>query len=347
MATVTMNDVARAAGVSIMTVSNVVNGRPRVSAETRLRVMDVVAELGYEVNLSARRLRAGRTGTVALIVPRFDHPYFGELAAHYVAAFGAHGIHVAVEQSGASREGELSAISHARLQMYDGVLLSVVGQTYDDVDRLHAQVPIVLLGEQKMPPRFDHVMLANVEGSELATGSLLDRGRRAVAIVGGTTSHAGSGMAELRTRGWRQAHTARGLDADENLVIALPEQETAEARRQVAAALERGLRFDAIFAITDQDAVGAMAALHDAGRSIPHDVAVIGFDNLAIGEHLRPALSTIDPSNGWAVEQSSRLLRLRMNGDTSPPEHLTAPVHLVERASTNAARSQVTPAERP
>ncbi len=334
MATVTMNDVARAAGVSIMTVSNVVNGRPRVSAETRLRVMDVVAELGYEVNLSAKRLRAGRAGTVALIVPRFDHPYFGELAARYVAAFGTHGIHVAVEQSGASREGELSAISHARLQMYDGVLLSVVGQSYGDVDRLRTQVPIVLLGEQEMPPRFDHVMLANVEGAELATGLLLDRGHRAVAIVGGVPSGSETGMAELRTQGWRKAHADRGLVASDELVIALQEQETADARRQVAAALDRGLQFDAVFAITDQDAFGAMAALHDAGRSIPNDVAVIGFDNLALGEHLRPALSTIDPSNGWAVEQSIRLLRMRMSGDESAPEHLTAPVRLVERSST-------------
>ncbi|WP_307366945.1 LacI family DNA-binding transcriptional regulator [Microbacterium sp. W4I4] len=329
-----MSDVARAAGVSIMTVSNVVNGRPRVSAQTRSRVIEVIAELGYEVNLSAKRLRAGRAGTVALIVPRLDHPYFGEIAARYVAAFGAHGIHVAVEQSGASREGELSAVSHARLQMYDGVLLSVVGQSYDDVDRLRTQVPIVLLGEQEMPGRFDHVMLANVEGAELATGALLDRGRRSVAIVGGIPARANTGMAELRTQGWRNAHEARGLVADERLVIELAEQETADAHRQVAFALEHGLRFDAVFAITDQDAIGAIAALHDAGLAIPHDVAVIGFDDLALSEHLRPSLSTIDPGNGWVVEQSTRLLQARMSGDTAAPEHLTAPVRLVERSST-------------
>ncbi|MGW8484333.1 LacI family DNA-binding transcriptional regulator [Microbacterium sp. NPDC055903] len=334
MATVTMSDVARAAGVSIMTVSNVINERPRVSADTRARVLAVVADLGYEVNLSAKRLRAGRAGTVALVVPRFDHPYFGELAARYVEAFGAHGIHVAVEQSGASREGELSAVSRARLQMYDGVLLSVVGQSYDDVDRLHAQVPIVLLGEQEMPRHFDHVMLANIEGAELATGALLDSGRTAVAIVGGNAAATDMGMARLRTDGWRRAHAERGVVADERLVIELPQQEMSEARRQVAGALERGLRFDALFAITDQDAVGAMAALHDAGLSIPGDVAVVGFDNLVLGEHLRPSLTTIDPSNDWVVEQSTRLLRSRMSGDDSAPEHLTAPVRLVERAST-------------
>lgn len=334
MVTVTMSDVARAAGVSVMTVSNVVNDRPRVSAETRARVLGVVAELGYEVNLSAKRLRAGRAGTVALIVPRFDHPYFGELAARYVAAFAEHGIHVAVEQSGASREGELSAVSRARLQMYDGVLLSVVGQTYDDVDRLHTGVPIVLLGEQEMPARFDHVMLANVEGAELATGLLLDRGRRAIAIVGGVPTGTDTGMADLRTQGWRRAHATRGLVADEDLVIDLPLQETAEAREQVAAALDRGVRFDAIFAITDQDAIGAMAALHDAGLSIPQDVAVIGFDNLALGANLRPSLSSVDPSNDWAVKESVRLLRCRISGDASAPEHLTAPVRVVERSST-------------
>ncbi len=334
MAPVTMSDVARAAGVSIMTVSNVINDRPRVSATTRTRVLAVVADLGYEVNLTAKRLRAGRTGTVALVVPRFDHPYFGELAARYVSAFGAHGIHVAVEQSGASREGELSALSHARLQMYDGVLLSVVGQTFADVDRLRTQVPIVLLGEQEMPQRFDHVSLANVEGAELATGFLLDQGRRAVAIVGGVAKGRDTGMADRRTDGWRRAHAARGLVADERLIIALPEQESAEARRQVASALQGGLAFDALFAITDQDAIGAMAALHDAERAIPDDVAVIGFDDLALSALLRPSLSTIDPSNDWVVDQSTRLLLARMDGDGSDPEHLIAPVRLVERAST-------------
>jgi transcriptional regulator with XRE-family HTH domain len=107
--TVTMREVAQASGVSLMTVSNVINGRPgAVGTETRLRVLEAVDRLGYEVNLTARRLRKGLTGTIGLIVPRFDHPYFGELAARLSSALATTGRHLSVEQSGASAEGELA-----------------------------------------------------------------------------------------------------------------------------------------------------------------------------------------------------------------------------------------------
>ena len=333
MANVTMNDVARIAGVSVMTVSNVINGRPRVGAETKARVLQVIDDLGYEVNLSAKRLRAGRTSTIGLVVPTLAHPYFGELAARYVTAFSKRGIHVAIEQSGASPEGELSAISRARLQMYDGVVLSVVGLSYRDVDRIQAQIPIVLLGEHDMPPRFDHVMLANIDGARIATGHLLDSGRRRVALVGGE-SREGAGMAFSRYRGWHLAHEERRLAIDPSLIVPLPHQEMRDARTQTARAIAAGLRFDALFAITDQDAIGALAALHDANLAVPSDVSVVGFDNLAVGEHLHPSLTTIDPNNDWVVEQSTGILCDRIDGDTSPPKQLIAPARLVERGST-------------
>ena len=90
----TLKDVAAAAGVSVMTASNAVNGRPRVAPATRQRVLDAVDALGYEVNLTARRLRAGRSGTIALAVPRLDHPYFGDLAARFATALAPGGRHL-------------------------------------------------------------------------------------------------------------------------------------------------------------------------------------------------------------------------------------------------------------
>lgn len=349
MATVTMSDVARAVGVSVMTVSNVINGRPSVGAETRLRVLDVIDELGYEVNLSAKRLRSGRTNTLALVVPRFDHPYFGELASRLVAAFEVHGRHVVVEQSGASREGELSALSHARLRMYDGVILSVVGLSYDDVDRLRTDAPIVLLGEQDMPPRFDLIRMSNVEGARLATAHLLARGARRVAVIGGEPPDRSStsdgvadprhrGMSALRTEGWRQALLEHGLEPDPQLIVELAPHEPAQAYEAVAAALASGLGIDGVFAVTDQVALGALAALHDSALHVPGAVGVVGFDNLSTSRYLRPSLTSIDPHNDWIVEQTVRLLERRLAASPeqpSPePEHLLAPVTLVSRGST-------------
>ncbi|TQL02319.1 LacI family DNA-binding transcriptional regulator [Cellulomonas sp. SLBN-39] len=329
----TLKDVAAAAGVSVMTASNAVNGRPRVAPATRQRVLDAVEALGYEVNLTARRLRAGRSGTIALAVPRLDHPYFGDLAARFATALAPGGRHLVLEQTGASKEGELTALSQARLQMYDGVLLSVVGLQHADVERLQGDLPLVLLGERPMPARFDHVMLGNVEGARLATAHLLARGARRVAVVGGAFDEE-PGVSSTRTQGWREAHEAAGVPVDERLVLPAPALEMAQGRAAVDRALAEGLALDAVFAVTDQVAMGALAALHSHGRSVPGDVQVVGFDALSLGEHLWPALTTVDPRHDLLVEHALRLLDRRASGDRADPEHLVLPVRLLERAST-------------
>lgn len=339
---VTMTDVARAAGVSVMTVSNVVNDRPRVSERTRQRVLEVVADLGYEVNLTARRLRAGRTDTVALVVPQLAHLYFGELGRKLSENFAEQGKHLVVEQSGASREGELSALSNARLRMYDGIIVSAVGLAYGDIDRLRPGIPTVLLGERTVPDRFDHVMMANEEGALLAVRHLLETGARRVAIVGGTPDPTATqeatigqtGASTLRTLGWQAAHAERGLVADPDLVVSVPHLDAAEAVELTTELLRRRPDVDAIFAVTDQVALGSLAALHSEGRRVPDDVQVVGFDNLALLSLVPPGLSSVDPGSPWIAEQAAEVLLARINGSDLPPQHLSAPARLVLRGST-------------
>ncbi|MDR1431050.1 MAG: LacI family transcriptional regulator, partial [Propionibacteriaceae bacterium] len=147
----TMSDVARAAGVSVMTVSNVINDRPKVGKETRRRVLDVIDELGYTVNLTARELRAGRSDTVALIIPNFDH-YYSELATACADTLAGKGLHLVVTRTRASKEDELSALSQAQFQRYDGIVLSPVGLSYKEIAALPKTQPVLLLGEQELPP---------------------------------------------------------------------------------------------------------------------------------------------------------------------------------------------------
>ncbi|UZN03252.1 LacI family DNA-binding transcriptional regulator [Cellulomonas sp. S1-8] len=330
----TLKDVARASGVSVMTVSNVVNGRPRVSEATRRRVLAAVDELGYQVNLTARSLRAGRSGTIALSIPRADHPYFGELAAAAADAMRPSGRHLVVEQTGASREGELSALSQARLQMYDGVLLSVVGLQDAEVARLQSDLPLVLLGEKPMPTRLDHVILGNVEGARLATAYLIERGARRIAIAGGTVDPTDQGMVGMRTAGWRAAHVAAGLAVDDRLVLPPAHFEMAESRERVRAAVAGGLQLDGVFAVTDQVAIGVMAGLRDCGLRIPEDVQVVGFDDLAVSAHLWPGLTTVDPRKDLVVTEALRLLERRMSGVEAEAEHQVMPVRLKVRGTT-------------
>ncbi|NOV98543.1 LacI family DNA-binding transcriptional regulator [Isoptericola halotolerans] len=340
----TMSDVARAAGVSAMTVSNALTGRRPVSPATRARVERAAADLGYELNLTARHLRAGRTDTVALVVPHFDHPYYGELAARMGRHLADQGRHLVVEQSGARREAELAAVAPARWQLYDGVLLSAVGTTPDDLAGLHTSVPLVLLGEQQMPARYDHVRMDNVAGARLATRHLLATGSRRVAIVGGADPDRDAGMRTARTLGWTMAHTDTGTaPAPELLVRTGPD--LSAGRDAVRRLLSDGTDFDAVFAVTDTLAVGVLAALAEAGRRVPDDVQVVGFDNLASSGFTVPALTTVDPGHEQMAVETLRLLDQvvaraasgEADGRSSGPEHVTAPVRLVVRATTRSA----------
>src|SRR5690606_3506109 len=218
-ARVTMTDVARHAGVSTMTVSNVINGRSqRVSESTRQRVLATIAELGYQVNETARNLRRGRTGAVGLAVPACAPGYSGGLADRLADRFAAHGLRLAVERTGASRTAELDALTAPRLSGYDGFVLSVVAGDAADLDRISIDTPVVLIGERAVPARFDHVLMDNVGGARLATALLLRTGARRIALLGGVAV-AEETMPGLRTRGYRAAHAEAGIPVPEDLIV--------------------------------------------------------------------------------------------------------------------------------
>jgi DNA-binding LacI/PurR family transcriptional regulator len=329
---VTMSDVAREAGVSKMTVSNVLNGRRRVEAPTRDRVLAAVEQLGYEVNLTARHLKSGRTDTVALIVPSL-HEYYSDLADQIAPLVEEGGRHLVLERTGASPQSEIESLSVARLRMYDGVLLSVAGLDRERLERVRTKAPIVLLGEREVPDRFDHVQLANEEGARLATAHMLAAGSRRILVLGGDEGPATS-MATSRQAGWRTAHREAGLRYDPELVVPQTTYTKHEARETLRSLLTSGLQVDGVFAVTDAVALGAMSALTEHGLRIPDDVQVAGFDDLDLGTYVTPGLTTVDPNHEGVAQTAVRLLERRMRGAEDPPEHIVTPVHLVLRGST-------------
>src|SRR5919106_6462055 len=214
-----MTDVARRAGVSTMTVSNVINGRSqRVSESTKRRVLATIAELGYHVNMTARNLRMGRTGAVGLAVPGFAPGYYAERAGRLADRFAADGMRLVVERTGASRAAELDALTAARLSSYDGFVLSVVAGHASDLEKLSIDTPVVLIGERSVPARFDHVLMDNVTGARMATELLIHAGSRRIVLLGGVFG-AEESMPELRTRGYRDAHEAAGLAVVDELIV--------------------------------------------------------------------------------------------------------------------------------
>jgi DNA-binding LacI/PurR family transcriptional regulator len=342
---VTIGDVARAAQVSTTTVSKVINGLPRVGAQTRQRVLEVVAELGYQVNPTARNLRAGRTDAIGLLVPELDRPYFGQLATRLANALEPTGRQLVVQRSGVSRAEELAAASFARLRMYDGVIISVVGLNPSDLEQLNFQTPVVLVGERPLPRTFDHVMMDNVEGAATATAHLLERGSRHIVMLGGRDGTTEQDMPTLRTLGYYKAHARMGVPLDARLVAAVLPMDMATGYAAVRSLVDAGVAFDGIVAVTDVVAIGALRALADLGIRVPAEVQVVGFDNIDETEFVTPRLTTIDPGNEQIAGTVLQFLETRMAEHSAglprtasePTAEVTIPARLVIRESTRRA----------
>ncbi|OZM76097.1 LacI family DNA-binding transcriptional regulator [Pseudonocardia sp. MH-G8] len=330
-----MTEVAQRAGVSTMTVSNVLNGRSqRVSESTRRRVLATIDELGYRVNMTARNLRMGRTGSVGLAVPGFAPDYYAELAGRLADRFADHGLRLGVERTGASRAAELDALTAARLSSYDGFVLSVVAGDAADLEKLRVDTPVVLIGERAVPARFDHVLMDNVAGARLATQLLIRAGARRIALLGGVDGPEES-MPELRTCGYREAHAAAGLPVADELIVSC-EFAVADGFEATRGLVDRGIAFDAVFALTDSAAIGALRALAESGRKVPDDVQVVGFDNVAHSRFTTPALTTVEPGNAEMADAICGLLveRIESRPATVPARVIMPQPRIVEREST-------------
>lgn len=325
----TVRDVAARAGVSPKTVSNVLNGTFRVSPSTRARVEEALSALDYVPNLSARGLRNGRTGMIAVALPDLRMPYSAEMCHHFVVAAGRHGLHVQIEETGGGGDREVDLMSRARAQLIDGLILNPVKLETTAVQRDVALPPVVLIGEVDQPI-VDHVWIDNVAAVRQITQLLLDEGHRRIAIVGaGNTA-----TAQVRLTGFHQALAAAGLTADPDLEIPSPDWHSPDAAHCFNAFLDDHQAPDAVVCMTDTLAVGVIRALHDHGLSVPADVSVVGYDNISDSAVLVPGLTTIDFDKQTFANTAIEVLTARITDPQRPIMSVTIPHRIVRREST-------------
>lgn len=333
----TMHDVARLAGVSIKTVSNVINDYPHVRADTRDRVLAAIDELEYRPNLSARGLRSGRTGVIGLAVPALRENYFAELADSIIRAADARGLGVVVEQTSGERQRELDVVSGGRPRLTDGLLFSPSALGQSDAHLLSTEFPLVLLGERIFDGPTDHVAMHNVSSSRAAVEHLLDTGRRRVAIIGtGEREGDDVGSASLRLDGYLQALKDAGVEIDERLIRPSVHWNHAAGASMVRDLIDEGTAFDAVFALNDSLGFGALRALGEAGIRVPEDVAVIGFDNIDEARYSVPSMSSVDVGSEQIATTAVELLIERINekGTRRPPRTVKPDFRIIRREST-------------
>ncbi|QWZ09904.1 LacI family transcriptional regulator [Nocardioides panacis] len=334
---VRLRDVAEHAGVSVKTVSNVVNGYVHVSPAMREKVQAALEELNYRANLSARSLRRGRSGLIALAVPALDMPYFAELTRFVVQEAELLGWTVLVDQTDGLREREQVVATGLRSHLIDGLILSPVAMDYAELSAVRDETPMVLLGEKIGGADIDHVAFDNVAAARVATEHLLSLGRTRVAAIGYQAGVvARSGVAEVRRTGYEQALAAAGLPVRASLTRTVAGFQRLEGARAMDSLLAE--RPDAVLCFNDQLALGALRALAVAGVPVPDEVAVIGIDDIEDGRFSSPTLSTIAPDKAAVAREAVRLLHHRLGGPAAPSREVSVGFELVARESTLGRR---------
>lgn len=335
----TLHDVAQLAGVSIKTVSNVVNNYPHIRPATREKVQAAIDELSYQPNLSARSLRSGRSGVIGLVLPELSLSYFAELADAVIANAEKHGLVVLIEQTGADRDREIAVLSSPRMRLTDGLIFSPLGMGQEDMAMLEVDYPMVLLGERIFGGPVDHVTMRNVEAARAATEFLIQSGRKRIALVGAHPEEI-VGSAALRLQGYTEALAAAGVEYDPALVRETTLWHRANGAAAVREMLDGGVEFDAVFGLNDALTLGAMRVLQEAGLRIPADVAVMGFDNIEEAQYTVPSLTTIDPGREQIAAHAVELLVSRMKdagGRPSDPQDVRVDFDVVVRESAVTA----------
>lgn len=285
-----IKDVAKAANVSVSTVSRVINDSASVVPEKRQAVMAAMEKLNYKPNTLARALVSNRSDCIGLLVGEIDSPFFGQLMAGVHRVVMEAGKHVIVTAGYHQQDLERSAINFMQERRCDALIIHSKAISDEELIELFRQPTPVYLINRLIPGWEDRcVYLDNEYGAYLATRHLISRGHRDIAYIG---TNIGIEDGESRLAGYRKAlEEAEIVFDDRKIVKAFPDEEG--GNYAMSEVMSRDLGITALFAYNDAMAAGAMMMLQDSGRAIPQEISVVGFDDVILARILKPHLTTI------------------------------------------------------
>ncbi|WP_312979443.1 LacI family DNA-binding transcriptional regulator [Atlantibacter sp.] len=328
----TMQEVAKKAGVSKATVSRVLSGKGYTSEETKERVYKAIEETGYRPNLLARNLATNKSQCIGLVVTNtlYTGSYFSELLSQAAKRLEANGRQLILVDGKHSAEEEKAAIDFLLDLRCDAIIIYPRFLNVDEMDAIvekHKQ-PIMVMN-RKLRKHHSHCICCDHHGaSVMATKHLIDRGHRDIAFITGSMD---SPTAIDRLAGYKAALTASGLPVRDAL-IAFGKWSPASGAEAADKLLSAKLPFSGLVVSNDDMAIGAMKTLHGAGLTVPGDVSIVGFDNIATAPFLQPALSSIkDPVSEMINEVIERLMSMLDGGYLSAKSLFSS--RLLERDS--------------
>lgn len=338
----TIIDVAKQAGVSKTTVSRVISedGSP-VREETRRRVLAAIEELGYEHNAVASSLRTARTNMIMLAIPDITNPFWPDVARGVQDVMDREGYAVVFANSDWKGERERLFLRMARRNRLDGILISPVGVTNEELLATH--IPAVILSSTEEYPDFDSVGSDSYGGIRLALEHLLALGHRRIGLIRGRRHHR---PGHSRLSGYLEFLEAQGVERDDRIIVEAPFDQAGgySAMQQLLALADPPT---AVCTANDIQAIGALRAAHEAGLDVPGDLSLVGMDDIFAASTTTPPLTSVAKPKDRIGQQAACYLLDRLRGGRQEPRRHLMACTLRGRGSTAAARLLPAIAQRP
>lgn len=332
-----IKDIARLAGVSPSTVSRVINNREYVREEIRRKVMVIVKEKGYVQNHIARSMVLRRTFTVGIVIPDTFNMFQRQLFAtieHYLEQQGYRTMFIFVTWSA---ESEAACLRKLKSESLDGIIMMYDVRNpsiYEYLNEYSGPVVLCTFGSEDFG--FPAIHVDESEAAEAAVSHLMEKGHRRIGLIAGAQFR----FSVQRAEGYRRAFRRYGVEAKDEWRVTVPAYSLEDGRLGMEKLLGQDGGITAVFAMTDELAIGAMRTLHEAGLKIPGDVSVIGFDDIDISAYTIPALTTIrQPIHEMGERTASLICDLIAEGkaDRAP---IVLSHRLIERESVAPARTE-------
>ena len=329
----TLDDVARYVGVSARTVSRVVNDEGGCTPATRGRILDAIAELGYRPNLMARGLIRRRSDTIGLVAAELLDPFFPEFADGVQAAAASIGRTIFLVSTDSDRARQHRALTSLLGHGVDGVIVFPAHDSHPDLVRFAGDgLPIVVLNDDVEAPRIAVVTAEIQQGATMAVDHLVEGGRTRVAMLIDRRAREPS-RPSRREAGYRASLERAGVPVDPELIVEV-ENSIVGGRIGAEALLRLEPRPDAIFAYNDVIAIGALQHVVGHGLSVPGDVAIVGFDDIAMCEVVTPRLTSVRIDRDLLGRTAVEALQSLADADGEPVEPRRLSVELIVRESS-------------
>ncbi len=335
-----MKDVAKIAGVSVATVSNVLSGKKKVSEELKKRVMGVIEEVDYKVDLVARGLKSRQSFNIGIVMPEITKLFFPDLLTGIEDAAKEHGYTLTYYSSRYDFETEKQYVNQLRSGWSDGLLIDSCcpndqqqawARELSEMANGKMRMPVVCVDRSLGEKYLSSVCVDNEKIAHDATARLTKMGRKRIIHVAAPLNLS---LGALRFKGYKRALKEAGIPYNEKYLLK-GDYNSGMSYSLMKEALANNLSFDALFAANDQSAIGALKALNEAGIKVPDQVAIIGFDNCFPGTLVEPSISTYNVPKYKMGYKAFELLLARMKDFEAPIKNIVLEANFIERKSTN------------